>query len=500
MNNLLIGLFTILVASIGYFYSWRFHKKGQYQYAIALMILCGLGLYLYVSADFVLHFWDERYHALVAKNLINHPLIFTLYDDPVLPYDYRNWGANHIWLHKPPLTLWTMALSMWLFGINEIALRLPSIILVSTAIYLVFSVGSYISNQRTGYLAALLFSINGLVIDLTGGRVNTDHVDIFFMFFVLLSIFFSIQYIKNEKTIFSFLVGISIGLAILSKWLPALIVLPIWLLLVWDSGKFNLKTTIVQFVIILATLTAVFLPWQLYIFSSFPKEAAWEAHLNHKHLFEGLGGRTHSWFYFLHQIRINYGEYIYLPLLWFVWKVVKDIKNKKRLAVLIWFIIPFLFFSIVKTQSQAYLLFTAPALFIMTAGFFFRINDFKNEHRFKWIFNIILALIILLPIRYSLERLRVFELRDRNPEWVVDLKDLKKENIKKGILFNYDHPIEAMFYTDMIVYPRIPTKELIYDLSGQGYTILINDYGKVSNQIMDMKQVTKVDLTQDIKK
>jgi len=462
------------------------------------MILSGLGLYAYVSTDFFLHYWDERYHALVAKNLINHPLIPTLYENPVLPYDYRNWSANHIWLHKQPLSLWAMAGSMWFFGINEIALRLPSIILVSIAIYLVFSVGSYLFNQKIGYLAAFLFSINGLVIELMGGRRATDHVDIFFMFFILLSIFLSIQYIKKENTIFSFLVGISIGLAILSKWLPALIVLPIWLLLVWDSKKFNLKTITVQFVIILITLTAIFLPWQLYIFTVFPQESLWESNYNIKHLYEVVEGHSSSIFYFLNRIRINYGEYIYLPLIWFAWKILKDIKNKKRLAVLIWFFIPFLFFSMVKTKMQAYLLFTAPALFFMTAEFFFAVADYKKEHQFKWVFTLILALIILLPIRYSIEKIKPFESRDRNPQWVMDLRELNKKNIEKGILFNYDHPIEAMFYTDLVVYPGIPEKEKISDLSHQGYTIIISDDGEIPNDIKVMKQVVTVELTKAI--
>ncbi len=63
MNNTIFGIITILLVSIGYFYSWHFHKQGQYRNAIALMILSGLGLYSYVSADFFLHIWDERYHA-----------------------------------------------------------------------------------------------------------------------------------------------------------------------------------------------------------------------------------------------------------------------------------------------------------------------------------------------------------------------------------------------------------------------------------------------------
>ncbi len=73
---------------------------------------------------------------------------------------------------------------MWLFGVNEIALRIPSIVLTTTGILLMFFIGSYFINKKAGYLAAFLYSINGLIIELTAGRVATDHIDIFFLFFV----------------------------------------------------------------------------------------------------------------------------------------------------------------------------------------------------------------------------------------------------------------------------------------------------------------------------
>lgn len=79
---------------------------------------------------------------------MNHPLKPTLYDNPILPYDYRNWVGNHVWVHKQPLPLWIMSASMWLFGVNEIALRLPSIILTTIGIWLSFIIGRYFFNKK----------------------------------------------------------------------------------------------------------------------------------------------------------------------------------------------------------------------------------------------------------------------------------------------------------------------------------------------------------------
>src|SRR5688572_19000026 len=102
----------------------RLARRGQPRAAALLLVLIALLLRAFAAADPHLHEWDERYHAVVAKNLLRHPLQPTLYDDPVMPYDHRDWFASHVWLHKPPLALWTMATSIGLFGANEAAVRL----------------------------------------------------------------------------------------------------------------------------------------------------------------------------------------------------------------------------------------------------------------------------------------------------------------------------------------------------------------------------------------
>ncbi len=490
MDNLLFGLLTVTFCTVGYYFSWKFQTRDNYKIAVLLLILCGLILRIYSSTDFFLHNWDERYHALVSKNLILHPFTPTLYDNPILPYDYKNWTSNNVWLHKQPLPLWAMALSMWLFGINEIALRLPSIILTTIGIGLTFSIASYFFNKNVGYLSAFFYSINGLIIELTGGRVATDHIDIFFMFFVQLAIFFSIAFAQNLKMIYNIFAGISIGAAILSKWFPGLIVLPIWLLIVISSGNFKSQKIIVHFIILVASCILIFLPWQLYIFITFPLEANFEASYNFKHITEVLGERTGSFYYFIDKIRINYGELIYLPLIWFSWKTFKNLKNKKQLAIFIWFFIPFRFFSFAKTKMQAYILFTCPALFMMTADFWYMLSEYRINHKLKLLFNFILFLLVALQIRYTIERIKPFEKSDRNPQWVTDLKKLNDKKCFNGILLNYDKPIEAMFYTNLTAYPDIPEKKIIIDLIEKGHSIIINDNGNIPEDIKLIKAVT----------
>lgn len=489
MADFPLGVAVIILCAAGLFFSWRYWARENYKAAIFLLLFCGFLLRIYASSDSALHDWDERYHALVSKNLIQHPLTPVLYKDPVLPYDYKDWSANHIWLHKQPLPLWTMAASMWLFGVNEIALRFPSIILTTIGIWLTFSIGSSLFNKKTGYLAALFYTINGRIIEQTAGRVATDHIDVFFLFFIELAVFFVIAFVQKKKTIFNVLAGVAIGLAILSKWLPALIVLPVWLLLIIDSGKFKRKEIVLQAIVLLVSCTLVFLPWQLYIYNAFPVEANWEASYNFKHITETLLAQG-SVFSYVQWIAINYGDLIYLPLFWFAWKIFKSPGNLKRIATFIWFLVPFLFFSFAKTRMMGYLLFTAPALFIITSEFWLMLSAYRTNNKFKWVFNIILILLVALPLRYTSERLKPLEDNTRKPGWKIALEKLDDKKIAKGVLLNYDRPIEAMFYTDLVAYPSLPDKKTLTGLIGKGYKVIINDKdGNVPDSIKAIEGV-----------
>ena len=438
---------------------------------------CGLLLRIYTATDLFLHPWDERYHALVAKNLIEHPLRPALYDNTILPYDYTYWAGNHIWLHKQPVPLWTMALSMSVFGINEIALRLPSVLLTTIGIWIIFFIASYLFNKRTGIIAAFLYSIHGLIIELTAGRVATDHIDVFFLFFIQLSVLFAIKFLQKKKLIYNILCGTSIGLAILSKWLPALIVFPIWLLLVYDSKKFSSKEIFINLFILCLVTLIISLPWQLYIFNEFPAEAQWESSYNLKHITEVLEQRTGPFYYHFDKLRMLYGELIYLPVIWFLWKTAKNLHNKKRLIISIWFILPYIFFSFTKTKMQGYTIFAAPAIFIITGLFWHYLYQYRKRFRARWIIVTVLVLLPALPVRYSIERIKPFMIRERNPQWARELRTLNAalDPEQKIVIFNAELPIETMFYVSCTAYSKIPDSLALKSIETKGYTILIRE-------------------------
>jgi 4-amino-4-deoxy-L-arabinose transferase len=471
-----------------------FFIKENYSLSLCFIILFGLALRIYIAQDPFLHNWDEKFHALVAKNLMANPFKPMLYSNPILPYDYTNWTANHIWLHKQPMPLWLISMSLKIFGINEFSVRIPSIILSTICIWLTYFIGSKLFNNKVATIAAFLFSINGLVIELTGGRVATDHIDITFLFFIELAIVFTIIFIHKKRLFYCFLIGLCIGAAILTKWLPALIVLPIWFLLVYDSKKFSLKAILFYFVYIILTTALLSIPWQIYVYSYFPKEALWESTFNTRHFTEVLENQGGTYFYFINKIRINYGELIYLPLIWFLIDLIKNPFRFKRFALLVWFMVPLVFFSIAKTKMQAYLLFVCPAFFIITADFcqYLMLID---KSKAKWLYRVIVIVLLITPIRYCFERLKPFEKNIANTEITASILQLKAMQFNdKDVLLNCDYPIEMMFYSDIVSYKGLPDIKAIESLINKGYRVHINHHQKVSNEIEKINGVILIDL------
>jgi len=496
MENRIYGIITIIAALAIYTYAFKNYRKNKYNYSLYLLILGGLILRIYTSFDFYLHDWDERFHALVAKNLIDNPFKPMLYSTPLLEYDYKNWAANHVWLHKQPVPLYTMALSMFLFGKNIFALRLPSIILSTITIASTFKIGEILQSKKVGLLAAFLFSINGLIIEQTAGRVATDHIDVFFVSLTSFAILFLLKNTKNNSKKYLVLGSFFTGLAILTKWLPALIVVPIWIL--YSHNKIGVKNIVLNLLLFTVIVLGLVLPWQYYILSNFPNEATWEYAYNKMHIFEALGPHGKPSYYHFDKMRTIFGELIYLPLIWLLFTSVKGKINDNisKKIISIWILLPYLFFSYATTKMQGYILICAPAIFIMTSMFYHEIKEHKTKYiKIK---NLFLALLIILPVRYSIERIKPFSIRDRHPNWITKIKNIQQNSTnEKLVLFNCKYPIKTMFHTNIIAYETIPEIDILNKLNTLDYDVYIDNNKPIMREWMNLKYVSYIQITGD---
>lgn len=467
------GIFIFILALLIYVYAFIIDKREKHSAAIWLLVAGGLVLRAYCSADMYLHEWDERYHALVAKNLTAHWLKPTLYDNPVLPFEMTNWGSNHIWLHKQPVPLWLMAISIKLFGTTEIAVRIPSIVLSLITIKLVYDLSLYIFNRRVAFMSAFLCSINGVIIELVAGRIATDHIDAIFLFFTTLAFWWMVKYLQLMNNRALLMAGIALGCAILTKWLPALFCLPAWWILARGQGNMlSYRTIFSSTLLVLSVALAIVLPWHLYINLAFPLESAAEYQHISRHFTEQLDGHNTNLFFHFNELRMSYGELVYLPIIWFTWQALST-KEAKYLAPVVFFWIVYLFFSLAATRMKAYTIIAAPAIFMMTAYCYYALSERISGSKYRLAMALGTFLLIALPARYTIERVSFFHPEEREPTWAKEIKSW--DYAPNTVVVNCKHPIEAMFYHNIPVYEQVPDSNTINTLTKRGYKIVFDD-------------------------
>jgi 4-amino-4-deoxy-L-arabinose transferase-like glycosyltransferase len=441
--------------------------------------MLGLILRLYMSNNSQLHQWDERYHALVAKNLAEHPLTPALYAHPVLPYEKNNWVGNHIWLAKPPVALWGMAASIKIFGPTEWAVRLPSLIYGLLAIVLTYLIGSILFDSKTGIWAAWLHAIQGVLIQLGAGMISSDHVETGHVFYVELSVFLMVFfYFKKQKHWLLLLAGAAGGFAFLSKWHPAFLVFALWFVPAVISKKYSLKQIIIQGLIVVSGFIIFTVPWIYYMFYNFPEEAS--------HVFGKLSqayivaAEDHkaSPFYYVLELLYIYGEAVFFILiLAFVWCY----KNNSRilfLLLLVWALLPALAFSFAETKRFTYLLISAPAFFILTAQAWLTLKEKWKPKKLVFIKPVLLIVLAILPLRLLVERLRFFEAPKEPTTFYQNLTSYKQQLDSNDLVFGLEEHIELMFYTDVYAaYRELPADSVLRNFEKDGYDVyLMREY------------------------
>jgi 4-amino-4-deoxy-L-arabinose transferase len=239
---------------------------------------------------------DELFHAIVSRNLLKHPLTPTLVDKPYLAYDSRDWQANHIWLHKPPMALWQIAISFAIFGVKTFSLRLPSAILSTLAAWLTYLIGAELLDRTAGLVAAALQAFNPVILMLVHGYVFSDHVDISLLFWCEVGIYFLARSMRTGRWPDLLICGIAQGLAFLSKSYPALIVIGlaavVWILpriRIVPKSQRDIRGKSLGIIVLAAVITA--LPWTFYTAIRFPDEFRYE----NLHILSHLGTNVEGW-------------------------------------------------------------------------------------------------------------------------------------------------------------------------------------------------------------
>lgn len=445
--------------------------------SVALRLGCVLLAALLLRADAAnqrsLHVWDESFHALVARNLIETPLRPVLYRAPALPYDSADWTANHIWLHKPPAALWLMAGSMRLFGINEIALRVPSVLLSTLSVILTFLIARELLGTRPALLAAGFHAVNGFLIALAAGRRVADHVDTGLLFFVELAVFLAILFSRCRRWEWLVLAGASVGAGLLTKTWPALVVLPVaFACFTMTAG---VRQSLIWSATMLAAAAAVAGPWTWSTWNRFPIEAAAATSYTLQHIGSVVEEQRTAWWTYLADLPRFFGELTPVGLAFGVASTAGSPRRPESRLLIVWLAVPYLVFSLVSTRLPAYVMIAAPAVFmLLAAGIGWGREQLPVRGWGRRGGQGILVLMVLLPGRFLLEPGGPMERRDRSPTFARELERLDERlGLADAVLFNVPKPIDTMFYTGYTAYERLPTDDEVRDLLELGRPVVI---------------------------
>src|SRR6516225_616088 len=151
---------------------------------------------------------DAAQYANMSREMLIHKNFLQLYDR----------GADY--LDKPPMLFWISAASMRLFGINDLAYRLPSLLFAILSIYSTFRFSKLYYEERMAYLSALVLASCQALFLITHD-VRTDTM---LMGWVMFSIWQLASWYKEGKWIHLVLSAVSVACGMMTKGPIALLV------------------------------------------------------------------------------------------------------------------------------------------------------------------------------------------------------------------------------------------------------------------------------------
>jgi 4-amino-4-deoxy-L-arabinose transferase len=482
-NDIILGLvLTSLPAVLGVY---LFYRTPYRKTAFGLLLLSAFLLrLLMISMDPFLQNWDERFHAIVAKNMMDFPFKPMMVVNPVFAYNYQDWWNSHVWLHKQPLFLWQMALSMKLFGVSLMAMRLPMAIMGTIAIWMIRGIAlRWTRNAEIAFIATFLVTFGWYGLEMTAGAINLDHNDFTFYFYVTAGTWAWSRYTESSKPIkWSILTGAFIGCAILVKWLTAYVVLGGWgLYILLSTERRGIIKSYAHLAVGFLISVVVFVPWQLYIMKRFPLESAWSYEYNRMHLWKDLGHEG-PWyyhfyiFYFLyHAILIGFLVIGLIGVL-----VDKEMNRKLSIAYISMIVVIYVFFSFVVTKMPGFVFPVYGLMFMLiAAGFYFFVEGlhhyiFKGNAFKKYIapsLLLVLSFICLRPVKMTHQRNMDNVERNRKINNTLVYKHLDQEIVKNYVIINcpLHEQLEVMFHAGGNAYVCYPTEHVLDSLQTIGY-------------------------------
>lgn len=210
-----------------------------------------IGVFLYLTGITNTDLWtpDEPRYAEVAREMIENGNYIQPYCNG-MPYT-----------EKPPLFFWMIIAGAKLFGgVNQLAVRLPSVLSALVTLGLLIAFVSKYFDRKTAFLSAIILCISPEFFWLA----RSGHIDMLLTFLITASLVSFYQWYANNKYVYIAIFYLCIALATLAKG-PVGMALPLMVALCFllfrkEWGRINKMRLYIGLPIALAVVLAWYIP------------------------------------------------------------------------------------------------------------------------------------------------------------------------------------------------------------------------------------------------
>lgn len=302
--------------------------------------------------------------------------------------------------NKPPLTYWSVAASVAIFGMNEFGIRLPIVLMALGSIWLTYLLGRKLYGERAGIYAMMIMAVSVQLIFVK--QYASPEVPLTF-FFTLTLYWFLKGYLDHSKRHF-LLAYLALGLTVLTKGFPYIIVIGgiIFLFILIDSEfkikKLWTKIKSLQLHIGIPIVVVVGLSWVIYMYLKDGNDF-WLVYK--RETFDRALSKSNKGpepFFYLGVIAWSIAPYS----LAFYYALIKNLKSwqtiKKHSFALSWIVVMLVIFTIAKGKLPTYMIQAHPGLILLMLPMILDFQPSRKVWRYLWDFSLIFPSILILGV------------------------------------------------------------------------------------------------------
>ena len=401
---------------------------------------------------------DEMVYGVHASGIINSGLLQEMHEDP-------------IWMYLTDL-------NYKIFGVTLVSSRLLSMIFGALSVLSLYLLTKEMFNKKIALIASILLTFSSFHILMT-----LTEMDVTMTFFVLLSSYFLVKYLKEDKLRYYITATILLGIGILVKniaalFIPAYILITLFYPKLKNKERILSKKNIKSLVIFFLIMFIIAIPTLTFNYILYKEKGLTDVQFSrflsseNKGIYQSISNTIQP--FNLKVLLINqengipgivkglkfYWQYELILLIMFIFGVIISMKKEVYWTIYLslLFLIPFIFLS-GTSLLEKHFVFAIPIFCIFSSIFIDRISGFsKNNSKYIILVLVIVFLIFSTTVLYKHTKSQgknviqeTIEYKQKNiEENSLVIVDSRIYNGRISFMFNYRNYLETSYLSQLL--------------------------------------------------